>query len=255
LKQRNLIQALFLFVASGIMAMVVIGGQKAIHNACPYALICFGALKGNLLSLSLGIASLGILLGILFMLISMFWGRIFCGYICPLGTIQDAVFALRGKKARKQIPLMYERKLILGKYWVLGITFILVVSGLAWISINLCPIYSFSRMPSLGLGLVISILLIPIAGFFVNRLWCRYICPYAALLNLAQKLGELLGISRKKIHRNLERCIDCGICNRDCPMNLDILENEYVQSPDCIHCLRCTQNCPKPGTITKKRNP
>ncbi|HOA28485.1 MAG TPA: 4Fe-4S binding protein [Candidatus Cloacimonadota bacterium] len=229
--------------------MVIIEGRQSIHNFCPYAVVCFGFLKGNLLFFSIGVAALGILIGMSFMILSMFFGRVFCGYICPLGTLQELLFALRSKKRGKRMNWLVERKLARFKYFVLALNILLVVAGLTWVFIPFCPIYGISRLPSLALGGLAVFVLILVVGFFVERLWCRYLCPYAALLNLAQGLGKLFGIKRTMVLRNLERCIDCGICSANCPMNLDITSSEYVDDPNCIHCLRCSQKCPKPGTI------
>ncbi len=247
--RRNVFQALFLTIGLLILAMVIIEGRQSIHNFCPYAVVCFGFLKGNLLFFSIGVAALGILIGMSFMIISMFFGRVFCGYICPLGTLQELLFALRSKKRGKRMNWLVERKLARFKYFVLALNILLVVAGLTWVFIPFCPIYGISRLPSLALGGLAVFVLILVVGFFVERLWCRYLCPYAALLNLAQGLGKLFGIKRTMVLRNLERCIDCGICSANCPMNLDITSSEYVDDPNCIHCLRCSQKCPKPGTI------
>ncbi|KAF5031539.1 4Fe-4S binding domain protein [anaerobic digester metagenome] len=247
--RRNVFQALFLTIGLLILAMVIIEGRQSIHNFCPYAVVCFGFLKGNLLFFSIGVAALGILIGMSFMILSMFFGRVFCGYICPLGTLQELLFALRSKKRGKRMNWLLERKLARFKYFVLALNILLVVAGLTWVFIPFCPIYGISRLPSLALGGLAVFVLILVVGFFVERLWCRYLCPYAALLNLAQGLGKLFGIKRTMVLRNLERCIDCGICSANCPMNLDITSSEYVDDPNCIHCLRCSQKCPKPGTI------
>lgn len=248
---RKLSQAIFLVLGLAILSMIIVGGRKSIHNICPYALICFGFLKGNLITISVGIAGLGILLGIGFMVLSMFQGRLFCGYICPLGTLQELFYALLRKKRAKQIPFMLERRFAKLKYYILTLNIILVVVGISWLYINFCPIYGLSRLPSLAFGGLLIFIAILALGLLLERFWCRYLCPYAALLNLAQMLGKFLGIRRRKIYRNLERCIDCELCSRNCPMNLNILETEYVEDPDCIHCLRCTTKCPKPGTICR----
>jgi polyferredoxin len=254
MKKRLLYQILFFLLSIGILGFVVLAGKKSIHNICPYAIVCFGALKGNLLTLGLGIAALGGFLGILFMVVAMFWGRVFCGFICPLGSAQEFLYSLkRRRKKRTQIPYFAERKLSKLKYWVLGITMILVVTGFSWIYINFCPIYALSRLPALALGGLLTVVAIVISGMFLERFWCRFLCPYAALLNISQALGTLFGIKRIKVRRNLERCIDCGICSINCPMNLDILSEEFVSSSDCIHCMRCSEKCPKSGTICKGR--
>ncbi|MCD8480960.1 MAG: hypothetical protein LRZ88_12670 [Candidatus Cloacimonetes bacterium] len=61
--QRKLSQALFLLLALGILTIVIVKAKATIHNICPYAMICFGFLKGNLITFSVGVAALGILFG------------------------------------------------------------------------------------------------------------------------------------------------------------------------------------------------
>ncbi|NLN35398.1 MAG: 4Fe-4S binding protein [Candidatus Cloacimonetes bacterium] len=255
MSKRNIFQAFFLVVALAILTFVITVGKASIHNICPYAIVCFGILKGNILILSLGLASLGIFLGILLMVMSMFWGRVFCAYVCPIGTFQELLFMFSHRRKRRQIPYYAEHKLCKIKYWILGINFVLVVSGFAWIYINFCPIYALSRLPALAPLGIITIMIIVIGGVFMERFWCGFLCPYAALLNIAQVLGALFGIRRRKIRRNLERCTDCGICSLYCPMNINVNRDEYVESVECIMCGRCAKKCPKTGTITIEREP
>jgi len=253
MKKRWLIQVFFFLLSVAILSFVIIAGKVSIHNVCPYALICFGLLKANIINLALGLAALGIFLGIAFMIVSMFWGRIFCGYICALGSYQQWIYQLLRKRRRKQIPLYYERIFGKIKYLILVLTILLVIAGYAWIYMQFCPIYALSRLPSAAIGGLITLGIITIGSLIWERFWCRFLCPYAALLNIAQKVGKFFGISRRKVQRNLERCNDCGLCRSNCPMNLDILADEYVQSEDCIHCLSCAQGCPKSGTISVKK--
>lgn len=253
MKKRSLIQLIFFVLAIAVLSFVIIVGKKSIHNICPYAIICFGLMKGNIINLGLGLAALGILLGIVFMIVSMYYGRIFCGYICPLGSYQEWIYAAFGKSCKKQLPLYYERVFSKIKYLILLLTILLVITGFAWIYMQFCPFYALSRLPSVAIGGILMLGIITIGSLFFERFWCRFLCPYAALLNIAQKVGKLFSIPRRKVHRNLERCCDCGMCSANCPMNLDILADEYVQSEDCIHCLRCAKVCPKSGTITVKK--
>jgi polyferredoxin len=249
-QRRLLSQLIFFALSMGILALVIITGNKAIHNACPFALICFGFLRGSLYNFTVLASVSGIVLGTVFKILALFRGRVFCGFICPLGTMQEALFALRGKKRRKRVSFFYERRFARLKYLVLALCIALVSSGLAWLYINFCPIFALSRIPALAWGGLIVLTLILLSGIYLERFWCRYLCPYAALLNMAQALGKLFGIKRTKVLRNLERCIDCGICSVNCPMNIDLLASEYVESCECIHCLRCATKCPKKGTIS-----
>ena len=77
-------------------------------------------------------------------------------------------------------------------------------------------------------------------------------CPFAALMIIFMKVGNLFGIKRMKVKRNLERCVDCGFCIKSCPMNIDLSESEYIDNYECIVCMRCAISCPKPKTITRE---
>lgn len=187
--------------------------------------------------------------GFLILVLSIFWGRKFCGYICPLGTIQEAVYRFDKKRCyrKKRLPFYLERKFAKLKYLILIITSIMVIRGVAYLYMNYCPVMAISRLPFLHLRSIIVILSILIAGYFVERIWCRFLCPYAALLNVFLWLGKLFGIKRKMVGRNLEKCNDCGVCASYCPMNINILEEEFVSDPNCIHCYICAEACPKKG--------
>jgi len=71
-------------------------------------------------------------------------------------------------------------------------------------------------------------------------------------MNVFQKVGEWMGIKRRRMKRNLERCNDCGLCVLYCPMNLNLAEDEYINGADCIHCGLCAEVCPKPGTYSEE---
>lgn len=248
---RTIVQAVALLISGAILSLLIVGFKGAIHALCPYATVCFGLSKQGFLSLTLGAFWLTTVVSLLILVYTMFYGRRFCGYLCPLGTIQEAIFALRSKKycLKPRFPYLYELRFAQLKYVILIVTSILSIFGIAYVFMNACPIYALSMLPRIALpGLAIFILAV-LAGLFSERFWCRFLCPYAALLNLFQALGSLFGIKRLKIHRNLERCCDCGVCMRYCPMNINIAESEYVHSGECIHCNKCALKCPKPGTF------
>lgn len=252
---RLLFQIFFLLLGFGILALVIITGTKAIHSACPYAAICFGLNPAQFLRLSMQLFASGIVLGLLILISNLFIGRKFCSYICPLGTIQEGLFQFRSRRYRlkKKVPLYLERKLGKLRYLILAATLILAGTGLAYYYIQLCPIYGLSRLPALAIGALIVIGISLLGAFFTERFWCRFLCPFAALMNISQAAGKLFGIKRRLIRRNLERCNDCGACCLYCPMNINLLEEEYVTNPNCIGCGMCAEKCPRPGTINECR--
>jgi polyferredoxin len=252
---RLVIQLVALLLTAFVLFLIFRGYKTAIHAICPYATVCFGLSKVGLFSFGKGLFWLTVAVGWGILVSTMFLGRKFCGYVCPLGTIQEAIFSLRKLKYRKKhrLSYFYEKRLSLVKYYILVITTILALLGFGFAFIRLCPIFALSSLPRLFIpGLTVMVLIIG-AGFFIERFGCRYLCPFAALMNVFQGIGKLFGIKRVKINRNLERCIDCGLCEVYCPMNLNITAEEYVQALDCIHCNICICRCPKPGTLCTKK--
>ncbi|MDP2173950.1 MAG: 4Fe-4S binding protein [Candidatus Cloacimonadaceae bacterium] len=253
-KIRLAIQLLFLLLSLAFLALTIAGTRLSIHQGCPYAIVCFGLSGTTFLQLANTIAWLSIFAGFLILVYGMFRGRKFCAYVCPLGTAQEGVFALRSKKYRtkKRVPWLYERKYAFVKYLILLLTSVMVIRGVGYLFIQLCPFYALSRLPIIGQRGLLLLVLILFAGFFTERFWCRFLCPYAALMNVFQWIGARIGLKRRKVKRNLERCNDCGVCMLYCPMNINIAEYEYVRDPNCIHCQICAEKCPKPGTYSEE---
>lgn len=82
------------------------------------------------------------------------------------------------------------------------------------------------------------------AGFLKdNRAFCKYICPIPTIQKLLSRFSLL------KIEINNKKCSDCGICEKNCPMDIKLLSykniNKRVMSTECILCTTCTSVCPK----------
>jgi len=79
-----------------------------------------------------------------------------------------------------------------------------------------------------------------LAALFVERPWCKYACPYGAVLGLTNL------VSIFKIHRSESSCIACGACDRACPMNISVSKKVTIRDHQCIACLKCTseEGCP-----------
>jgi polyferredoxin len=76
--------------------------------------------------------------------------------------------------------------------------------------------------------------------------WCRYLCPYGALLGLTSWL------SPTRIERNPQTCIDCGLCDRVCMARLPVSKKLNVLSPECIGCMDCVAVCPIKDALQMK---
>ncbi len=72
----------------------------------------------------------------------------------------------------------------------------------------------------------------------VPYFWCRYLCPYGALLGAVSLLSPL------KVTRHAPSCIDCGLCTKACPSQLPVERLSRVSSDECFGCLSCVAACP-----------
>ena len=164
-------------------------------------------------------------------------GVFFCGWVCPFGAAQDWA-AWLGRKLRLphfRMPQGLQQYLQLSRYVLL----ILLTLGISF-SLLKGP-YHFSMMMhgalyTAGTALILCFLVL---GLFADRPFCNYVCTGGA------KMGFLSVLRIFGIRRDTERCGQCGQCTRQCPMNIDVAQTEFVRHPNCIGCMSCVTTCPK----------
>ncbi len=180
----------------------------------------------------------------------------FCGWFCPAGAVSEWLWKL-GQKMFGQnwrlpkwldIPLRGLKYLILGFFmWV-----ILRMTAMEILSFLNAPYYTlsdvkmlffFTRMTLLTAGVLTGLV---IASLFVRNFWCRYLCPYGALMGLFSL------VSPTRVERNAETCIDCGSCSKVCPHSLPVAAKPRIISSECSGCLDCTAVCPVADTLELK---
>ena len=101
-------------------------------------------------------------------------------------------------------------------------------------------LYFFTQM---GTGVATFLVLICLLSILVANFWCRYLCPYGALLGLVSLLSPL------GIVRNRDRCTDCKLCTKACLNRIDVARVVRVDSPECTSCLSCIAACPHRGAL------
>lgn len=184
-------------------------------------------------------------------LLAILAGPLICGWVCPFGTFQELLGKLgkkiSGKRYNHLIPDKADKALRYFRYVVLGlVVYNTAVAGKLLFQ-DVDPYYALFNLwsdelalPALAL-LVVTVLL----SMAVERPWCKYACPYGALLGLTNFFRSF------KIRRRQDTCIHCGACDRACPMNIKVSSAEAVKDPQCISCLSCTSefHCPVPGTV------
>jgi polyferredoxin len=86
-------------------------------------------------------------------------------------------------------------------------------------------------------GIAVLLWLVLLSALIQN-FWCRYLCPYGALMGLASLLSPV------KIRRDTQACIDCGKCSRACPASLKVDQLAQIRSAECTACMACVASCP-----------
>lgn len=177
--------------------------------------------------------------------------RSFCGYICPLGTLQE-LFGRLGKKVlgkRFAIAPSIDRYARYGKYIVFAVVvvFSAVLGELVfrpydpWVAYQ--HLTSDELFSSLLAGFVVLILAL-VGSFFYDRVFCKYLCPLGGFLGILGKVGYF------RIRRNENTCINCKVCSKVCPVNIPVAEIQEVTSSECISCNLCVNACPVENTLT-----
>jgi polyferredoxin len=188
-----------------------------------------------------------------FLLISILFRKAFCSWLCPIGTLSEALWKLgRGFLKRNWIMPRWVDIPLRGLKYLLLAFFVYAVAGLsaegipAFLSspygmVADVKMLNFFRFLSTTVGVTLAALVL-LSVFFQN-FWCRYLCPYGALMGLASLL------SPARIRREPERCIDCAKCTRACPALLPVDKLDFVRSAECTGCLECLAVCPARGAL------
>jgi len=189
-----------------------------------------------------------------FLAISFLFRKAFCSWLCPVGTISEYFWQAGRKVFRRnfQLPRWLDLGLRSLKYLLLGF-FVWAVG-----SMSAGDIASFMSGPygliadvrmlnffrHIGETAAIVLGLLVVASIFVQNFWCRYLCPYGALLGLTALA------SPTRIRRNAESCIDCAKCAKACPSALPVDKLISIKSAECTGCLECVAVCPAKDTLS-----
>jgi len=142
---------------------------------------------------------------------ALFFGRVFCAAVCPLGAMQDVVL-LRPVK----VPVWVSSTLGLVPYLYLGLALALVDGGAGYLVCRYDPFVGFFRLSASFPMLVFGGGMLVLA-MFVGRPYCRFLCPYSVLLNWCSRL------SRRHVTITPDECIKCRLCEESCPFGAILL--------------------------------
>ena len=195
----------------------------------------------------------GTLLLIAFLAVSWIFRKSFCGWLCPVGTVSEYLWRFGRKLFRSnfRIPCVVDIPLRGIKYLLLGL-FVYVVAEMSVLEIRQFLDSPYGMVDDVkmlnlfrnlgGTGWTVMAVLV-LGSMAVQNFWCRYFCPYGALMGLVS-LGSPL-----RIRRDANLCIDCAKCAKACPSALPVDRLITIQSAECLGCMQCVASCPAEGAL------
>ncbi len=187
---------------------------------------------------------------------TLVFGRVWCGWICPLGALLE-LFGPKG--TRKMRPWFRQIKyfflitiLLMAAFgslafmWLDPIT--ILVRGVADPVSVVLSIIDAPAIKVLTLLSVVPLLLVLGLNLIEKRFWCRYLCPLGAIIGLGSKFAWI----RRRV--NAASCVQCGDCVKTCPMGAINPETIQQDPAECVMCMDCAAPCPKTA-ISFGRNP
>lgn len=188
-----------------------------------------------------------------FLAISLLMKKAFCAWLCPIGTFSETLWKLGRKIFKKnlRLPRWLDIPLRSLKYLLLGFFgyFIAVMSAQDLAGFMQTPYALVADVKMLnffrymGETAAIVLLTLVVLSVVIQNFWCRYLCPYGALMGVVSLLSPV------KIRRDKEACIDCGKCSRACPSHLPVDELVHIQSVECTACVECVAVCPAENAL------
>jgi polyferredoxin len=184
-----------------------------------------------------------------FLTMSLLTKKSFCSWICPIGTLSEGLWMLGKRIFGRNFQMWHWLDFFLrGFKYLLLLFFVKIllldmpVSALGeflqtpyW-AVSDVKMYHFFT----GISLPALAVLVFLAGLSLlyKNVWCRYLCPYGALLGVISIFSPL------KIRRDIHSCTNCGLCTNACPSHIQVQRKKTVRSPECTGCLSCVNSCP-----------
>lgn len=257
---RNYIQIIF-FMLIALIAInhtlieegrgIAFLGSASLHAICPfggvvtiYQYITSGSFVKKIHESSF-------ILMIIMFITAVGFGSVFCGWICPFGTFQEWTGKIGEKifknKYNSSIPSKIDKYLRYLRYVVLvWVIYVTAISGKIVFQ-DIDPYYALFNFwtSEVAVSGIAVLILIIILSLIIERPWCKYACPYGAVLGITNLFRIF------KIRRNKSTCISCRKCDKSCPMNIKVSESEIIRNHQCISCMKCTSEgaCPIEDTV------
>ncbi len=185
-----------------------------------------------------------ILAGVL--ILTIFFKRVFCSWVCPLGAVNELITSLRARFAKyNQFGANILKPLYSIKYILLAVIVIATYRNYDLVFRPYCPYFTAFGLHGhttevLSYFILANALLIT---FFIKLGFCRTLCPFGAFLNLFNIRTVF------KIYRDEKTCVNCKLCDKACQNEIKISETAKIDDRGCTMCLNCISACGKNNSL------
>ena len=196
---------------------------------------------------------------VVFLFISFVFKRSFCSWLCPVGTLSELLWQFGHRIFKRNITIHQWLDIPLRslKYLLLVVIFYFLIP------LSIMDIVGFLTSPygmiidvkmldffrAIGQTTLIVVTVLTISSVFIKNVWCRYLCPYGALMGIVSIFSPF------KIRRDPDACIDCNRCAQACPSRLPVDCLIQVRSIECTTCLSCVEVCPAKDALQLATKP
>lgn len=188
--------------------------------------------------------------------VSLVLKKSFCSWLCPIGTLSESLWMFGERIFGRTItvtrwldyPLRSLKYLLLLYFaysiWQMDSTALATFIYSPYNRVADIKMYLFfAEITEFALWTIIVLMVFSVV---IKNFWCRFLCPYGALLGVVGWLSPL------KITRNKITCVDCNLCTKACPSNIKVHKTARVWSDECMSCLACVEVCPVKDTLALK---
>ncbi len=186
--------------------------------------------------------------------VSLLLKKGFCGWICPVGTISQWFWMAGERIVGKNFKIWRPADIFLRSLKYILMTFFILT---IWVKMPAAALEAFFHSDYYKIADIKTMkfftemssttlwFLAGTAGLSVlyKNFWCRYLCPYGALLGLISRLSPV------RIQRSEMNCTHCHSCTKHCPALIDVEGQETVKTAECVGCMTCVSRCPAKGAL------